>query len=188
MGAATSEGMIRMPVIPHHGVQPTIHPSVFIAGGAYVIGDVRLEKDVSIWFNAVLRGDINAIRIGDRTNIQDGAVLHVTSELPVVIGADVTVGHHAVVHACTVEDCSLIGMNAVVLDKARVGPYAVVGAGAVVREGFVVPEGVLVAGVPARVVRPLTDGEREQLRASASHYVQYAWSFVQLSSEGNNRR
>jgi len=176
-----------MPVIPHHGIHPSIHPSVFIAGGAYVIGDVRLERDVSIWFNAVLRGDINAIRIGDRTNIQDGAVLHVTSEIPVLIGADVTVGHHAVVHACTVEDCSLIGMNAVVLDKARVGPYAVVAAGAVVRENFVVPEGVLVAGVPARVVRPLTEDERAQLKASASHYVEYARSFVHVTHEGVNR-
>ena len=176
-----------MPILSHHGIHPSIHPSVFIAGGAYVIGDVRLERDVSIWFNAVLRGDINAIRIGDRTNIQDGAVLHVTSELPVLIGADVTVGHHAVVHACTVEDCSLIGMNAVVLDKARVGPYAAVAAGAVVRENFVVPEGVLVAGVPARVVRPLTEDERAQLKASASHYVEYARSFVHVTHEGVNR-
>ena len=176
-----------MPILSHHGIHPSIHPSVFIAGGAYVIGEVRLERDVSIWFNAVLRGDINAIRIGDRTNIQDGAVLHVTSELPVLIGADVTVGHHAVVHACTVEDCSLIGMNAVVLDKARVGPYAVVAAGAVVRENFVVPEGVLVAGVPARVVRPLTEDERAQLKASASHYVEYARSFVHVTHEGVNR-
>ena len=187
VGATTGEGMIHMPVIPHHGVHPRIHSSVFIAEGAYVIGDVRLEQDVSIWFNAVLRGDLNAIRIGHRTNIQDAAVLHVTGELPVEIGANVTVGHHAVVHACTVEDCSLIGMNAVVLDRARVGPYSVVAAGAVVRENFVVPEGVLVAGVPARIVRPLTEDEREELRASASHYVEYARSFVELSNEGKSR-
>jgi len=173
-----------MPILPHHDVRPTIHPSAFIADGAYVIGDVHLAREVSVWFNAVLRGDINAIRIGERTNIQDGVVLHVTHELPVVIGAGVTVGHHAVVHACTIEDGSLIGMNAVVLDNARVGRSAIVAAGAVVRENFVVPEGVLVAGVPARIVRTLTAEERAQLKASAEHYVQYASSFVVTSDGG----
>jgi carbonic anhydrase/acetyltransferase-like protein (isoleucine patch superfamily) len=176
-----------MPVIPHHGVHPTIHPSVFVAEGACVIGDVRLGVGVSVWFNAVLRGDINIIRVGDRTNIQDGAVLHVTHELPVTIGADVTVGHHAVVHACTIGDCSLIGMNAVVLDNARVGPYAIVAAGCVVRENFVVPEGVLVAGVPGRIVRPLTEDERTQLKASALHYTQYAQSFFEPVTAGEGR-
>ncbi len=171
-----------MRILVHHGVQPVIHPSAFVAEGACLIGDVRLGKDVSVWFNAVLRGDINSIRVGDRTNIQDGAVLHVTHDLPVIIGPDVTVGHHAVVHACTLEECSLIGMNAVVLDNARVGPYAIVAAGAVVRENFVVPEGVLVAGVPARIVRALTGEERTQLKASASDYVRYARSYLESAT------
>lgn len=163
-----------MALIVHHGISPTLHPSVFVADGAHLIGDVRLARDVSIWFNAVLRADINLIEIGERTNIQDGAVLHVTHEYPVRIGRDVTVGHRAIVHGCTIGDCCLIGMGSVILDNAQVGSYSLVAAGAVVREGFVVPEGVLVAGVPARVVRALTDDERRAIAESALHYVEYA--------------
>lgn len=163
-----------MALLPHNGISPTLHPSVFVAEGAHLIGDVRLAQDVSIWFNAVLRGDINVVEIGERTNVQDGSVLHVTHEDPVRIGCDVTVGHRAIVHGCTIGDCCLIGMGSVILDNAKVGSYSLVAAGAVVRAGFVVPEGVLVAGVPARVIRPLSDEEKRLIKESALHYVDYA--------------
>lgn len=166
-----------MGILTHHGVSPSIHPAAYVAEGAWVIGDVEIGEEASIWFNAVLRGDINSIRVGRRSNIQDGAVVHLTRALPVVIGDDVTVGHKAMVHACVIERACLIGMNAVVLDGARVGPFAIVAAGAVVKEGFVVPEGMLVAGVPARVVRPITAEEKEFLLQSARNYVGYARSF-----------
>ncbi len=157
---------------------PRVHPTAYVAGGAWLIGDVELGEQASVWFNAVLRGDINAIHLGSRSNVQDGAVLHVTRELPVRIGDDVTIGHKAMIHGCRIGDGSLIGMNAVVLDDARIGPFALVAAGAVVRENFVVPEGKLVAGVPARIVRDLTDVERAQLLQSAKNYVGYALSFT----------
>jgi carbonic anhydrase/acetyltransferase-like protein (isoleucine patch superfamily) len=166
-----------MQLVSHHGVTPKVHASVFVASGACLVGEVEVGGDSSIWYNAVLRADINRVTVGCRSNIQDGSVLHVTHELPVLIADDVTVGHKAMLHGCTVLDCSLIGMNAVVLDRARIGPYAVVAAGSVVREGFVVPEGKLVAGVPARVVRDLTEEERKHLVQSARNYVEYARSY-----------
>jgi gamma-carbonic anhydrase len=162
----------------HHGVEPTIHPSAFVAEGACLIGEVELAEESNIWFNAVLRGDINRIRVGRRSNVQDGAVVHVTRQLPVEIGEEVTVGHRVMLHGCRIEACSLIGMGAIVLDSARVGPFAIVAAGSVVREHCVVPEGVLVAGVPAKVIRTLTDDERLMLRQSADNYVHYARSYM----------
>jgi len=173
-----------MGIIVHHGVTPQIHPSTFVAEGACIIGDVELGKDSSIWFNAVLRGDINAIRVGERSNVQDGAVLHVTHQHRVYVGADATIAHQAILHGCTVEDGCLIGMGAVVLDHARVGPYALVAAGTVILEGFVVPEGMLAAGVPARIIRKLTDKEKEALFESAQRYVTYAASFVDRPRQG----
>ena len=151
---------------------------MYLADGAFVIGDVRVERDASIWYNAVLRGDINAIRIGERTNIQDGCVLHVTKELPLIVGNDVTVGHQAVIHACSIGECVLVGMGAIVLDGASVGSYSIIAAGALVLENAVVPEGSLVAGVPGRIVRKLTEEERRRLRESAQNYVTYAQSFL----------
>jgi carbonic anhydrase/acetyltransferase-like protein (isoleucine patch superfamily) len=165
-----------MGIIPHGGFSPRIHPSAFIADGAHIIGNVEIAKDASVWFNSVLRGDINSIYIGERSNIQDGSIFHVTSELSVYVGNDVTVGHGAIIHGCRIEDGSLIGMGAVVLDRARIGKQALVAAGAVVREGFVVPDGMLVGGVPAKVLRALTVGEKQSLFESAAHYVTYAES------------
>jgi gamma-carbonic anhydrase len=167
-----------MPLRSHHGVGPEVHPSAFVAEGALVIGAVKIEEDASVWFNAVLRGDINRITVGKRSNVQDAAVVHVTHEYPVTIEHDVTIGHGAIIHGCIIESCSLIGMGAVILDNARVGRCAIVAAGAVVREDAVVPEGTLVAGVPARVVRPVTEAERRQLLESAGHYVRYARSYI----------
>lgn len=166
-----------MSVVEHHGVFPRIHPSAFVADGVQIAGDVEIGVDASIWFNSVLRGDINLIRIGDRTNVQDGSIFHVTSDLPVIVGHDVTVGHRAIVHGCTIGDGSLIGMGAIVLDRARVGKHALVAAGAVVLEGFEVPDGMLAAGVPAKILRPLSAAEKEALLESARHYVEYAKSF-----------
>ena len=154
--------------------QPSIHQSVFIAGGAWIIGQVEIGKDSSVWFNAVLRGDINKIRIGERTNVQDGSIMHVTHEHPVWVGSDVTIGHRAIVHGARIDDYCLIGMGATILDNARVGSYSLVAAGAVVRESFEVPEGMLVAGVPARIIRPLTQVEKDRLVQSAKGYVDYA--------------
>jgi carbonic anhydrase/acetyltransferase-like protein (isoleucine patch superfamily) len=160
------------------GHSPRIHPSVFLAEGSFVIGDVELEEQTSVWFGAVLRGDINSIRIGSRTNVQDGCVLHVTQESGVAIGNDVTIGHRAIVHGCTIGDQSLIGMGSVILDRARIGSNVFVAAGAVVLEGATIPEGSLVVGVPGRVVRSLSEGERDAIRSSARHYVEYSRSFM----------
>ena len=172
-----------MPILAVGKHTPVLHPSVFVAKGAWVIGHVEAGVDSGIWYNVVLRGDINMIRIGDRTNIQDGSIIHVTHEHPVVVGSNVTIGHRAIVHGATVEDCCLIGMGATVLDNARVGSFALVAAGALVREGFVVPEGTLVAGVPAKVIRPLTQEEKDGLLRSAEGYVEYARTFRSLTSK-----
>lgn len=174
-----------MPILAHHGRIPQVHPSAFIADGAQLIGEVLVGEDASIWFNAVLRGDINSIQVGARTNVQDGCVIHVTRELPVRLGDDVTVGHMAMLHGCAIGDRSLIGMNAVVLDRANVGSSSIVAAGALVREGSVVPDGVLVAGVPARVIRPLTEEERESVRLTARNYVEYARSYLHNDGGGS---
>ncbi len=157
------------------GKTPRIDPSVFLATGCVVVGDVEVGPGSSIWFGAVVRGDVNFIRIGARTNIQDQAVVHVTGGThPTVIGDDVTIGHQAVLHGCTVKDRCLIGIGAIVLDGAVVGEEAMVGAGALVPPGMVVPARALVMGAPARVKRTLGDAEVDGLRASAAHYVEYA--------------
>lgn len=165
-------------ILPYRGIMPRIHPTVFIAKGAQIIGDVEIGAGSSVWFNTVVRGDVHYIKIGERTNIQDNCVLHVTHKVyPLVIGSDVTVGHGAILHAATIKDRCLIGMGAKVLDNATVGPYALVAAGALVLEGFEVPEGVLVAGVPAKIKRKLTDEERRQIVQSAENYVDYVKTY-----------
>ncbi len=165
-------------ILPYRGIRPKLHGSVFVAEGAQIIGDVEIGRDSSVWFNTVVRGDVHYIRIGDRTNIQDNSILHVTHDkYPLVIGSEVTVGHGTILHAATIKDRCLIGMGAKVLDNASVGPYALVAAGSLVLEHFVVPEGTLVAGVPARVKRMLTDEERRQIVQSAQNYVDYVKSY-----------
>ena len=163
----------------YRGVLPKLDARVYVDPAASVIGDVELGDDVSIWPGAVVRGDVEKIRIGARTNVQDGAVLHVTHDgpyspggYPCIVGMDVTIGHAAVVHACTVGDCCLIGMHATVLDGAVVKRHAFVGAGALVAPGKVVGEGELWVGNPARCIRKLGDAEIEALRYSARHYVE----------------
>jgi carbonic anhydrase/acetyltransferase-like protein (isoleucine patch superfamily) len=153
--------------------------NVFIAEGAVIIGDVSIEKDSSVWFNAVIRGDVHYIKIGERTNIQDGSVLHVTNgKYFLEIGNDVTIGHNAVVHGCIVKSNVLVGMGSVILDRAVVNSNSIVGAGALVKEGFTVPEGVLVAGVPAKIIRDVTDEEIMKIKESAMGYVGYAKEYL----------
>jgi gamma-carbonic anhydrase len=161
-------------IISFRGMQPQIHESVFFANGCHVIGDVQIGADSSVWFNAVVRGDVCPIRIGEKTNVQDNVTLHVTHDTgPLNIGSHVTIGHGAVLHACTVEDHVLIGMGAVLLDNCVVESWALVAAGSVVRQGFRVPSGMMVAGVPARVVRPITDKERATIAESSENYLRY---------------
>lgn len=166
-------------ILPYNNLSPKIAPGVFIAPNATIIGDVEIGAEASIWFNTVIRGDVNYIRIGPQTNIQDLCMCHVTlNKWPLIIGEGVTIGHSAVVHGCVIKDYCLIGLGARILDGAQVGPYALVAAGAVVREGFVVPEYSLVAGVPAEVKRRLTDKEIENLTASAGRYVAYKNTYL----------
>ena len=151
-----------------------IHPTVFIAAGAIVVVDVTIGEDSSVWFNAVLRGDTDPIRIGRRTNIQDGCILHADPGFPCTIGDGVTVGHGAIVHGATVENDCLIGMRSVLMNGVTVGAGSIIGTGAVVTEGTQIPPGSLVLGLPARVLRPVTPEELAHLRAAATRYVERA--------------
>jgi len=162
-------------VLPYEGLEPTLGENVFVAPGAYVIGDVEIGRDSSIWYGSVVRGDIHYIRIGERTNIQDGSVIHVTHDThPAVVGNEVTVGHKAVLHGCTVEDRSLVGIGAVVLDGAVVEKYAMVAAGAVVTPGTVVQSGMIFGGIPAKPLRELAAEEMREFEESAARYREYA--------------
>jgi len=167
-----------MNIRPYKGVMPRIGAGAYIDPAALVIGDVELGEDASLWPFAVARGDVHYIRIGARTNVQDGAVLHVTHDgdftpggFPLIIGADVTIGHGAIVHACTVMDACLIGMNATVLDGVVVHRHSMIGAGALVTPGKIVGEGELWLGNPARRARTLSVEEIDRLYYSAQHYV-----------------
>jgi carbonic anhydrase/acetyltransferase-like protein (isoleucine patch superfamily) len=167
-----------MPLIPYAHIEPKVHSSVFIADGARIIGDVEIGRDSSVWFNTVIRGDVHYIRIGERTNVQDNTVIHVThKKYPTIVGSNVTIGHSAVIHACTISDYCLIGMGAIVLDGAVVGRSSLVAAGAVVPMRMEIPEGVLAAGIPARIVRSLSDEEKASLVQSAQNYVDYVASY-----------
>lgn len=158
---------------------PRIGRGVFLAETCAVIGDVELGDDASIWYAAVVRGDVMPIRIGARTNLQDGAIVHVTSgRFGTVIGADCTVGHGAIIHACTVEDGCLVGMGATLLDGAVIGRGSFIGAGALVTPGTVIPPGSLVLGSPARVKRPVNDHERVQIERGAAQYVELARRYL----------
>lgn len=159
-----------------------IHPTVFIAPGAVVVGDVTLGAQASVWFNATLRGDVEALSIGPASNIQEGCILHADPGYPTVIGAGVTVGHGAVVHGATVGDNCIVGIRAVLLNGAVVGENSIVGAGALLTEGKVYPPNSLLLGMPARVARELTLDEIEANRTSAARYVARAAAFSQTGS------
>ena len=158
---------------PFGGARPVLGRGVFLAETATLIGDVVIGDESSIWYGTVVRGDVMPIRIGARTSIQDNTVIHVTSGFSgTIIGDDCTIGHAAIIHACTVEDGCLIGMGAILLDGARIGRGSLVGAGALVTPGTDIPPGSLVIGSPARVKRTINDREREQIRDGAVHYVE----------------
>jgi carbonic anhydrase/acetyltransferase-like protein (isoleucine patch superfamily) len=162
------------------GFLPTrlaIDPTAFVAPGAVVVGDVTIGAEASVWYGCVVRGDLEPITIGPRTNVQDGTVIHVDDEKPTLIGADVTIGHRCVIHGAILEDGCLIGMGAIVLSGARVGAGALVAAGAVVREGFVVPPRSLCVGVPAVVARQLDEAALERIRLNKEQYVAYAAAY-----------
>ncbi len=161
-------------IIEHKGVVPQIDASVFLAPSACVIGDVQIGEKSSLWFNVIVRGDVNFIRIGRRSNIQDGSVIHVTREThPTVVGDDVTVGHSVTLHGCTVNDGCLIGIGAIVLDGAVIGASSLVAAGSVVAPGTQIPPRSLVMGSPGRVKRELTEDECTHIHSFAERYIRY---------------
>ncbi|MBX7043102.1 MAG: gamma carbonic anhydrase family protein [Ignavibacteria bacterium] len=171
-------------ILPFKGVIPRLGEGVFVASNAVVIGDTWIGDGSSVWFSAVIRGDVNIIRIGEGTNVQDGCVLHVSNgTFSLNIGNGVTIGHNAVVHGCRVADNVLIGMGAVLLDDCRIESNSVVAAGALIRQGFTVPSGVMAAGVPAKTIRDLSEAELEGIKQSAAHYTELAGIY---SREGNN--
>ena len=163
-----------MPILPYKGVMPTIEENVFIAPGAMVIGDVTLREGASVWYNTVIRADTAPIVIGRRTNIQDNCTLHVDSDAPLTIGDACTIGHGAVVHGATLGDQVFVGMKAVVLSHARIGPRTIVGACALVGEHKDIPGGVLMLGIPAKYARELTEAELEHIVSSAEGYYERA--------------
>ena len=168
-----------MPLYALKGVRPRLGRDVFVADGARVIGDVHLGDQASVWFGAVLRGDYMPIRVGARTNVQDNAVLHITSgESATTLGDDVTVGHAAIVHGCTVGHRCLVGMGSVVLDGAVIGDDCFIAAGSLVTPGTVIPARSFVIGRPAKAVRPVTERDLESIRLAAIRYVEYAGEFA----------
>ena len=166
-------------LIPYKGISPKIHSSVFLAPGSIVIGDVEIGKESGIWFGAIVRGDVNYIKIGKRTNIQDLSVVHVTKDrFPTIIEDDVTVGHSVVVHGCVIHSRCLLGIGSRILDGAEVGPDSIVAAGSVVTEGFRVPPRTLVMGIPAKIRRELTEEEVERIKNNSLHYVDYRLHYM----------
>ena len=182
-----------MDIRSYRNQRPRLGARAYIDRAAVVVGDVDIGEDASLWPFTVARGDVNFIRIGARTNVQDGTVLHVTHDgpytpggTPLLIGADVTIGHGAILHACTIEDACLIGMHAAILDGARVCTHAMVGAGSVVTPGKVVGEGELWLGNPARFVRMLSATQVEQLYYSAQHYVRLKDEYLGAQATGTS--
>ena len=166
-------------ILPVKGISPVLGENCFVAPNATIVGDVVMGNDCSVWFNAVIRGDVNSIRIGNKVNIQDGAVLHCTYEKTKVnLGNNVSIGHNAIVHGCTVHDNVLIGMGAIVMDNCEIGSNTIIAAGAVVTEGTIVPSGCIYAGVPAKKVKDISqeliNGEINRI---ATNYLMYSGWF-----------
>jgi carbonic anhydrase/acetyltransferase-like protein (isoleucine patch superfamily) len=161
-------------ILPYEGEKPVIDASCFIADSAEIIGKVHIAEESSVWYNCVLRGDENAIRIGKYSNIQDGTVIHISEEYETIIGNYVTVGHKAIVHACKVGNNVLVGMGSIILNGAVIEDNVLIGAGSIVTPGKKIPSGTLVLGSPAKVVRKLTEEEIDGLKQSAIDYVSFA--------------
>lgn len=171
---------------PYLDLHPTIAKSVFLAPGVKIIGDVKIDEDSSVWYNSVIRGDVHYIKIGKLTNIQDCCMLHVTNgKFPLNIGNKVTIGHSVSLHGCTINNLSLIGIGAIILDGAVVEEKSIVAAGALVRQNFVVPSGKLVAGVPARIVRDLKQEEIDEFEKSALRYREYTKLTIKSLKSGS---
>ena len=154
------------------------HPESWVAPSADLIGKVRLEAGASVWFGAVLRGDNELIHIGENSNVQDGSVMHTDMGFPLTLGKGVTVGHNVMMHGCSVDDYSLIGINSVILNGAKIGKYCIIGANSLIPEGKVIPDGSLVMGSPGKVVRELSEQQKKMLEASAAHYVHNAQRYA----------
>lgn len=166
-------------VFPYLDTSPDIEASVFIAPGAKVIGDVTIGAEVGVWYNTVIRGDVNTIRIGKRTNVQDNSLLHVETDIcPLNIGEDVTIGHQVILHGCTIGDRCLIGMGALVMNDAVIGNDCIIGAGALITEKSVIPDGSVVIGRPGKVVRKVKESELSMLLNSANRYVGVAKNHI----------
>ncbi|MBI5885088.1 MAG: gamma carbonic anhydrase family protein [Deltaproteobacteria bacterium] len=161
-------------LLTYKGIAPKLHESVFVVESALIIGDVEIGPDSSVWFGAIIRGDVNYIRIGGRTSVQDNCALHVTKDVwPLIIGSDVTIGHSVTLHGCVVKDRCLIGMGAIILDNAEIGEDCIIGAGALVTEGARIPAGSVVFGSPGKVARQVKPEEKERILQSARNYVGY---------------
>ncbi len=175
-------------LFPYLDLFPEIHPTVFLASGVKIVGDVKIGANSSVWYNTVIRGDVHYVKIGEMTNIQDCSMLHVTNgKYPLDIGNKVTIGHSVKLHGCTLKDLCFIGIGAIVLDGAIVETNSMVAAGAVVKPNFIVPSGKLVAGVPAKIVRDLTEEEINDFENSAIRYKKYSEITIDSLSKMNHK-
>jgi carbonic anhydrase/acetyltransferase-like protein (isoleucine patch superfamily) len=163
---------------------PSIAPDAYIADDATLVANVEIGPEASVWHQAVMRGDVARIVLGARSNVQDGAVVHTADDLPAIIGQLVTVGHKAIVHACTVEDEVLVGMGSIILDGARVGTRSIIGANATVKQGMEIPPGSLVLGTPAKIVRTLSEAEQDEIKMWALRYVRLSREYLAVRGEG----
>ena len=163
---------------------PRIAADAYIADDATLVANVEIGPEASVWHQAVLRGDVARIVLGARSNVQDGAVVHTADDLPAIIGQLVTVGHKAIVHACTVEDEVLVGMGSIILDGARIGTRSIIGANATVKQGMEIPPGSLVLGTPAKIVRTLSDAEQDEIKMWALRYVRLSREYLAVRGEG----
>ncbi|MCM3764532.1 gamma carbonic anhydrase family protein [Neobacillus niacini] len=166
--------------IPYNGKSPDVHESVFVAPGAYLIGDVQIGKDSTVWFNAVLRADDGPIIVGERCSIQDNSTIHLYEGFPVIIGDDVTVGHNVILHGCKIGNRSIVGMGSTLLDNVEVGEECIIGANTLLAGGIKIPPRSLVLGSPGKVVRELTEKDLQMLQMSSTHYVQKGKDFKEI--------
>jgi carbonic anhydrase/acetyltransferase-like protein (isoleucine patch superfamily) len=166
--------------IPYNGISPAIHESVFVAPGAYLIGDVAIGEASTVWFNAVLRGDDGPITVGKRCSIQDNSTIHLYEGSPVVIGDDVTIGHNVILHGCKIGRCSIIGMGSTLLDNVEVGEECIIGANTLLAGGIKIPPRSLVLGSPGKVVRELTEKDLQMLQYSSENYVQKGREYKEI--------
>lgn len=179
--SGAKESTMQPIILPYNGIYPKIAPTAFIAPGAVVIGDVEIGEETNVWFGCVIRGDVNTIRIGNRTNIQDGTVIHVTRKTgPTTVGSNVTIGHRALLHACTLEDECFVGMGAILLDFATVEKGGMLAAGAQLTPNKHVPGGQLWAGNPAKFFREMTAQESDFILQSAQNYVTHGYEYREL--------